>query len=135
MQKPTWLSFPELGLFFGGLLWVCALTQPVFYTTDGTVMGYWVFATGWMGFTLFQFAWYANILALLGVLLMYKHPNRAMLCVVVGVLLAGQAFWFDAIPTETRSTQIVSLGLGFWLWFSSMVLITLSVIFGSSDGS
>jgi hypothetical protein len=88
------LSVSGIMLFFGGLLWVMSFTQVAFYTDQGAVMGYWVAATGWLGFGLFQFAWYANLLELLGVLIMPRYPNRAMLVVVVGALLAGQAFWF-----------------------------------------
>ncbi|MEZ5451320.1 MAG: hypothetical protein R3E93_00680 [Thiothrix sp.] len=132
--RPLWFSSPGISLFMGGVLWVVALTQVVFYTNEGAVMGYWVLATGWLGFTLFQFAWYANLLEFLGVLLMQRYPNRAMALVVAGVFLAGQAFWFNEIPDEHANMQIVQLGAGFWLWYASMVLITLGVIFGSGEG-
>ena len=131
--KLDWLSLPGMSLFFGGLLWVVSLTQVAFYTDQGVVMGYWVGATGWLGFAMFQFAWYANLLALLGVLLMSRYPNRAMLIVVVGILVAGQAFWFDEIPGHTANMHITGLGAGFWLWYASIVLITLGVIFGSAE--
>ncbi|MDD5394624.1 MAG: hypothetical protein PHE17_16540 [Thiothrix sp.] len=132
--KPNYLSMPDVCLFLGGLLWVMSLTQVVFYTTHGSVMGYWVLVTGWMGFALFQFAWYANLLQLLGVLLMYRRPNWAMLLVVVAVLLAGQSFWFEDIPGQRDNMHVVQLGAGFWLWYGSMVLITLGVVFGSGEG-
>lgn len=131
MIKPGWLSLPEMSLFLGGLCWVMSLTQVAFHTTHGQVMGYWVLVTGWMGFALFQFAWYANLLVLLGVLLMNKRPNTAMGLVVAGVLLAGQSFWFDDIPGQEVSMHVLRLGAGFWLWYTSIVLMTLGVIFGS----
>ncbi|MBO0613086.1 MAG: hypothetical protein RL122_2762 [Pseudomonadota bacterium] len=127
------LSLPSLSLFFGGFLWVISLTQVVFYTDQGVVMGYWVGATGWLGFALFQFAWYANLLELLGVLLMARYPNRAMLLAVLGVILAGQAFWFTDIPGQATNMQVIGLGAGFWFWYTSMVLVTLGVIFGSVE--
>lgn len=132
--KPLWYSLPGISLFLGGLLWVISLTLVVFHTNQGPVMGYWVLITGWLGFALFQFAWYANLLELLGVLLMQRHPNRAMLLAVIGVFVAGQAFWFDEIPGQRSNMQIVGLGAGFWLWYVSMVLITLGVVFGSGEG-
>ncbi|WGZ93848.1 MAG: hypothetical protein QJT81_18990 [Candidatus Thiothrix putei] len=110
-----------------------SFTQVVFYTDQGAVMGYWVAATGWLGFGLFQFAWYANLLELLGVLIMPRYPNRAMLVVVVGALLAGQAFWFTEIPGGDVDMRVSSLGTGFWMWYASMVLITLGVIFGAAE--
>lgn len=131
--KAGQFSWPAVSLFMGGLLWMVSLTQVAFYTTEGAVMGFWVFATGWMGFALFQFAWYANLLELLGVLLMYRKPNLAMALVVAGVLLAGQAFWFEKIPNEHSYAAIVELGTGFWLWYGSIVLLTLGVIFDSGD--
>ncbi|MGB3916210.1 hypothetical protein J9253_19245 [Thiothrix litoralis] len=133
MIKLDWLSAPALSLFFGGLLWVVSLTQVAFYTDQGAVMGYWVGATGWLGFAMFQFAWYANLLELLGVLLMARYPNRAMLLAVMGVIVAGHAFWFTDIPGHEIKMHIVGLGAGFWLWYASMVLITLGVIFGSGQ--
>ncbi len=57
-----------------------------------------------------------------------------MLLAVLGVLLAGQAFWFEDIPGHEVNMRIVDLGAGFWLWYASMVLITLGVIFGSAEG-
>lgn len=133
MMKPGWLSLPEMSLFLGGLCWVMSLTQVAFHTTHGQIMGYWVLATGWMGFALFQFAWYSNLLVLLAVLLMYRRPNVAMGLAVAGVLLAGQAFWFEDIPGQETSMHILRLGAGFWLWYSSIVLLVLGVIFGSGE--
>jgi hypothetical protein len=132
--KPSHLSVPDASLFLGGFLWVLSLTQVVFYTSHGVVMGFWVLATGWMGFVLFQFAWYANLLMLLGVLLMQRYPNRAQALVVAAVLLAGQAFWFEDIPGQAANMHVLSLGAGFWLWYGSMVLMTMGVIFGSDEG-
>ncbi len=133
LLRPIRIAGSDACLFFGGLSWVLALSQVVFHTTHGVVMGYWVFATGWMGFVLFQFAWYANLLQLLSVLLMHQHPNRAMALAVLAVLIAGQAFWFDDIPGQAADMHILRLGAGFWLWYVSMVLITLGVIFGANE--
>ena len=131
--NPGRIAGSDVCLFFGGLLWVSALGQVVFYTTHGTVMGYWVCITGWMGFVLFQFAWYANLLQLLAVMLMYRYPNRAMLLAVLAVLLAGQSFWFDDIPGQEVNMHILRLGLGCWFWYVSMVMMTLGVIFGADE--
>jgi hypothetical protein len=127
------LPLPQFSLFLGCLVWIIALFLPVFYTTEGVVMGYWVLATGWMGFMVFQFAWYANLLELLGVILISRHPNWAMVLAVTGILLAGQAFWFEEIPRDAGAMQVVHLGLGFWLWYLGLLLITFGVIFGVHD--
>ncbi len=127
------ISGSDACLFLGGLLWVLSLTQVVFYTTHGVVMGFWVLISGWMGFVLFQFAWYANLLALLSVMLMARHPNRAMALAIMSILLAGQAFWFEDIPGQAVPMHVVRLGMGFGLWYVSLLLLALGVIFGA-DG-
>lgn len=133
IMKPVWTVLPGISLFLGGLLWVASLSQVVFYTAHAPLMGYWVFMTGWMGFAVFQFAWFANLLVLLAVLVMNTRPQRAMFYAVLAVLLAGQAFWFEAVPGEVADTPIRDLGLGFWLWYVSMVLMSLGVIFGAGE--
>ncbi|MGB0845910.1 MAG: hypothetical protein ACPGSM_04255 [Thiolinea sp.] len=122
-------------LFLGGLLWVAAFWFPVFETPERTIAGYWVFATGWMGFAMFQFAWYANLLMLMAVIMMYTAPLRATLLAAAGLLVATQAFWFDVLPGSASSTPITGQGLGFWFWYSSIFLLGLGVVFGSDDAS
>ncbi len=127
------IPLPAMALFLGGLLWVASLIQVAFHTTQGSVMGYWVFATGWMGFSIFQFAWYANILILMAVLLMTNYANRAMVMAVFAVLVGGQAFWFESIPGQGATMHILRLGIGFWLWYASIILMALGVIFGTGE--
>lgn len=132
--KLNWLPLPGICLFLGGLLWVVSLSQVAFYTTNAPVMGYWVLVTGWLGFSIFQFAWYANLLQLLAVLLMYRAPVRATLLTLLALVLAGQGFWFDVIPGQDVDVAVVRLGAGFWLWYAGMVLATLGVIFDAGNG-
>jgi len=132
--RPSCLPLPGICLFLGGLLWVIALSQVVFYTSSVPIMGYWVLATGWMGFSIFQFAWYANLLQVLAVLLMYRAPVRATLITLLALVLAGQSFWFDTIPGQAVDIAVLRLGAGFWLWYASMVLITLGVVFDAGNG-
>jgi hypothetical protein len=51
----------------------------------------------------------------------------------LGVVLAGQAFWFTDIPGDTTNMRVIGLGAGFWFWYASIVLITLGIIFGSVE--
>lgn len=120
-------------LFLGGLLWVAAFWLPVFETQERIITGYWVFATGWMGLVVFQFAWYANLFMLMAVIMMYTAPVRATLLAAAGLLVATQAFWLDVLPGTTSSTEIIDQGLGFWFWYSSIFLLGLGVVFGSDD--
>lgn len=122
-----------LALFAGGLAWIAAFWFPVFYTNQGPVEGYWVFATGWMGFAVFQFAWYANLLMLLGIIMMYSSPLWGSILAGFGVLVATQAFWFNSIPTGEVNMPILQLGQGFWYWYGSMVLLGVGVFLGSEQ--
>ena len=114
---------------------MAAFWLPVFETPERTITGYWVFATGWMGFAMFQFAWYANLLMLMAVILMYSAPLRATLLAAAGLLVATQAFWFDILPGTATSTEIVGQGIGFWVWYASIFLLGIGVVFGSDDFS
>ncbi|WP_298609429.1 hypothetical protein [uncultured Thiothrix sp.] len=122
-----------LALFIGGLAWIAAFWFPSFYTSQGPVEGYWVFATGWMGFAIFQFAWYANLLMLLGIILMYSSPLWGSSLAGFAVLVATQAFWFNSIPTGEVDLPILQLGQGFWCWYGSIVLLGLGVFLGSEQ--
>ncbi|MFN3786109.1 MAG: hypothetical protein ACK4RS_04650, partial [Thiothrix sp.] len=124
---------PGISLLCGGALWVLSLGQVVFYTTHVPLFGYWVFVTGWMGLAVFQFAWFDNLLVLLAVLVMHTRPQRAVFYAVLAVLLAGQAFWFDAVPGEIVDSPIIGVGSGFWLWYASVILMALGVILGTGE--
>ncbi|HMT92259.1 hypothetical protein [uncultured Thiothrix sp.] len=126
-------SIAALALFIGGLAWIAAFWFPSFYTSQGPVEGYWVFATGWMGFTIFQFAWYANLLMLLGITLMYSSPLWGSILSSLAVLVATQAFWFNSIPTGEVDIPIIQLGQGFWCWYGSITLLGLGVFLGSEQ--
>lgn len=133
-RRPFRLSITAFALFLGGLAWIAAFWFPAFLTSTGTaVAGYWVFATGWMGFSVFQFAWYANLLILLAVILMYTSPLWATVLAGAAVLVATQSFWFEAIPGGEVDMPIAQLGLGFWCWYSSMILMAVGVFFGSEE--
>ncbi|TXH70640.1 MAG: hypothetical protein E6Q83_05195 [Thiothrix sp.] len=120
-----------LALFIGGLAWIAAFWFPSFYTSQGSVEGYWVFATGWMGFAIFQFAWYANLLMLLGIVLMYSSPLWGSTLAGFAMLVATQAFWFNSIPTGEVDLPILQLGQGFWCWYGSIIMLGIGVFLGS----
>lgn len=118
-------------LFLGGLCWVSSLWFPAFYTDTNALMGYWVLISGWLGIITFQFGWFANLLIFLAVLWMYKYPIRATLVAAAAVLIATQSFWFMVMPGKDENINIIGQGLGFWLWYSSLIIICVGIIFGS----
>jgi len=127
------LSMSTVALFLAGLLWIISLGLPVFKTPAGTIMGYWVFVTGWMGLAIFQFAWYANLMLLAGVLTMYTRPISSAIISGLGMLLATQAFWFDVIPASSSSTPILGQEVGFWCWYISLLLLGFGVFAGADN--
>ncbi|CAA6817073.1 MAG: Unknown protein [uncultured Thiotrichaceae bacterium] len=128
--KPrNYISVASIALFLGGLLWIAAFWFPVFKTAEREIAGYWVFVSGWMGFVVFQFAWYANLLLLIAVILMYTAPVRATVLAAVGLLVATQAFWFDVLPETTESVVITAKGLGFWFWYAGIFMMSVGVFF------
>jgi hypothetical protein len=100
------------------LLFFLSLFEPVFIMEEKSVKGYWIFAMGWMGFVIFQFAWYANLLSLLAILLMFKRPLSAFLLSLLSLLLATESFLFDEIPlgTDKGSIAIIDNDIGLYLW-------------------
>lgn len=124
-------SISALLLFIGGLAWIASFWFPAFYTSQGPVEGYWVFITGWMGFGIFQFAWYANLFILLGIVLMYSSPLWGATLSGLAILVATQAFWFNSVPAGEVDMPILHLGQGFWCWYSSIILLGVGVLLGS----
>ncbi|HFC91305.1 MAG TPA: hypothetical protein ENJ51_00685 [Leucothrix mucor] len=111
-------------------LFFISLFEPVFITEDKPVKGYWIFAMGWMGFAIFQFAWYANLLSLLAVLLMFKHPVRAFLLSLFSLLLAAESFLFDEIPLGSgkASIAIIDNNIGLYLWIGAHCAVLYAAV-------
>ncbi len=127
------LSLSTAALFLAGFLWIAAFGLPVFVTPYGNIMGYWVFVTGWMGLVIFQFAWYANLMMLMGVLTMYTRPIFSAIISGLGMLVATQAFWFDMIPGSHFSTPVQGQEIGFWCWYASILLLGFGVFYGADE--
>lgn len=119
------LSFTALFIALG--LFGAALFLPVFITEDKVILGYWVVATGWLGFIGFQFAWYANAFALFVLYFARSNTLFALFLSVITLLIASQAYLFTEIPYSEKS-QIVDYGKGFYVWYFSFYFITASVL-------
>lgn len=121
-------TFALIGLAL--FLFFISLFKPVFITEQSAVKGYWIFAMGWMGFVIFQFAWYANLLSLLSILLMFKRPFIAFLLSLFSLLLAAESFLFDEIPLGSGKENIVIINndIGFYLWISAHCIVLYAAI-------
>ncbi|MCK5812945.1 MAG: hypothetical protein KAH03_01750 [Cocleimonas sp.] len=124
--KTTAIVLIILGLF----LFFVSLFEPVFITKTHSIKGYWILAMGWMGFAIFQFAWYANLLSLLVVLLMFKRPFIAFAVSLFSLLLAAESFLFDEIPLNSSKESIVitDTDVGFYLWIGAHCAILYAAV-------
>lgn len=125
---------PKVFLFLGVLSFVTSLFLPTFFTSDGDVIGGWVFILGWMGIVVFQFAWYANPLNVLALLISESQPRLSLLLSLLALVVASEAFFFYEIPTglstglHQEKLFIKELGIGFYCWYLSQILFLFILI-------
>lgn len=123
--------FSNILLYAGIAIFTVSLFFNVFFTNTNEVSGIWVLLTGWLGFIVFQFAWYANPLSLLAILLMRRRPLVALLLSILAVVLASEMFIFNEIPAASGDEKIYikEFGLGAYTWFLSHCLVLYSLLF------
>lgn len=107
-----------------------AIVDVVYTTEEQDVHGYWILLAGWLGFLFFQFAWFANPLTVLALLLMRKHPWYALLSSALALLCMSQAFLFYEIPSDAKGNTIaiLSRGIGFYCWVAMIACVFYAVI-------
>ena len=121
-------------LFLGLLSFVTSLFLPSFFTSDGDIIGGWVFIMGWMGIVVFQFAWYANPLSILAFLISESRPRISLLLSLLALVVASHAFVFNEIPTglttgiHQEKLFIKELGIGFYCWYLSQAFFLLGLL-------
>jgi len=126
MLKISAILLIGLGFF----LFFSSLFEVVFITETHSIKGYWVFAIGWMGFIIFQFAWYANLLSLLAILFMFESPLKAFITGLFSLLLAIESFLFDEIPfgKGKESIAIIAHDIGLYLWIGAHCAVLYATI-------
>ena len=117
-------------LLVAAVLCCIAIVDTVYTTEEQAIRGYWILLTGWLGFLFFQFAWYANPLTILSLLLMKKHPWWALITSALALLCMSQAFLFYEIPSDAKGSAIaiVSRGTGFYCWIGMISCVFYAVI-------
>ena len=111
------------------VLFFLSLFEPVFITEDKVIKGYWILAMGWMGFIIFQFAWYANLLSLLAILLMTKRTIVAFVLSLLALLVSTESFLFDEIPSDGgKNITIIDNDIGLYLWIGAHCAVLYAVI-------
>lgn len=125
LKSSVFRGIAILLLLAAAILFCIAMVETAYVTTQQPIQGYWIFLIGWMGFLIFQFAWYANPLTLLAVLLMRKHPWWALLASTLALLCMSQAFLFNEIPTDASGNTIAILARknGFYSWIAMIICV------------
>ena len=134
-QKPISLKI-SIGLSL--ILFLISLTQPAFYIdrredpnaySDSLTL----FLLGWTsllgGAIIPFFIWFANPLYFVAIILTIKSKSLGLYFALAATILA---FIFSQLHTimtsESGSTSVItSRGLGFKLWFISIIILTLSL--------
>ncbi len=125
---------PKFFLFLSALSFVVSLFLPTFFTSDGDITGGWILILGWMGIVVFQFAWYANPLNVLALLIIDSQPRLSILLSLLALAIASETFTFQEIPTglftgiDSKKIYIQELGLGFYAWYLSQILFLLALL-------
>lgn len=108
--------------------WTVSLALPVAVTgsQSGEVWpGFAVLIIGPLGVLVMQFAWFANVLFVVAlVLMLLRQPPSVTLSLVVAVplgLLALDALRWDRIEGDNGHAMILSYGAGYYLWLGVML--------------
>lgn len=117
-------------LLAAAVLFCVAMVETVYTTKEQGIYGYWVLLTGWLGFLFFQFAWYANPLTVLTLLLMRRSPWWALFTSVLALLCMSQAFLFYEIPSDAKGNTIaiISRDVGFYCWIGMVSCVFYAVV-------
>jgi hypothetical protein len=106
----------------------------------GSYHGYEILLSGALGVLLGMFAWFANPLMLLALLLsMLKTRLPSMILSVASIALGLQSYWLEAVPFNESSMKpdnlnvVDHLGPGFYLWMGSLVMFTAYCFLKKAD--
>jgi hypothetical protein len=93
--------------------------------------GYHILLLGFLGVFIGMFAWYANPLMLLALVLSkFKKRLAAVIVSISSIILALQSYALKAIPfnessMDARNLNFVDhLGFGFYLWMGSLIVFS-----------
>ena len=130
LKSPIFRALVILLLLAAAILFCISMVDTIYVTEERDIHGYWILLTGWLGFLFFQFAWYANPLTVLSLLLMKRRPWGALMAGILAMLCMSQAFLFHEIPSDTdgNAAAILSKGLGFYCWIGMISCVFYATI-------
>ncbi|GAA3753433.1 hypothetical protein GCM10022422_44130 [Flavobacterium ginsengisoli] len=99
---------------------------------NDSALGYFLIgAIAFLGGGLFEeIIWLANPLCLLAIIYFLKNNEKAVLLSLIASGLAiSFAFWSEILGAESGAlAKIVSFGLGYYLWASSILVLTTGIL-------
>lgn len=117
------------------LLWTAAIFFPSLGTChDGAI--HWfdpdtAIFFGWMAGLVGLLGWYANLTLSAGLVYLLRDRHPPLWLGVVGQILALTSFTpVELAHNEAWSEPLCAWGSGFWLWFSSVTVLTGLCLYG-----
>jgi len=106
-------------------LWIISMFLPIAFSDLGQpIYGWRILIIGWFGPLDRMFAWYANPLAIGGVvLILRKRITAATAVVAIALVFAAQSFTWREIPSDQSAEIVDHLSFGFYVWLASLVVL------------
>ena len=125
-------------IVFSLSLLIVSLMQPAFFTANDSpdalnLSSVGIFFLGWMGFlggALESFFWIANPLYILAIFLFAKNRSKAILVSTFASILAVSFTILDTFFANEGGgrTAITGYGMGYILWVSSLIMLTIGIL-------
>lgn len=118
------------------VLFAASLCLPVFHHGDDFMVGVAVLILGVIGLSFGYVGWLGNVGLVVMTNQLWKQRNDwASFNGLISIILACTTFWIQKLPGNGGDWTISELGVGFYLWFSAIALISLGAIavFAFSD--
>jgi hypothetical protein len=93
--------------------------------------GWEVLAAGWAGLLFLQFAWFANLLWVAGLVHLHRGAWRsAAIWASVAVVVAAESFllYSTGFVSDSGARIPIRLLAGFWVWWSSLWVLAIGAI-------
>jgi hypothetical protein len=108
------------------LLLVISLTQVAYITNPkDSIASYSIsaFLLGWLNIAGPGISWLANPLLILSWIFLFKRIKLSLIFSIVAVLFCSSFMLFDQILINEAGShsEILSYGIGYWLWLSSCI--------------
>jgi hypothetical protein len=132
-----------LSIILSLILFVVSLTQTGLsyqdYDGKGIYPSYELFLSGAISFIgggLFEsMIWMANPFYFIGLIYFYKSKKDSLKFSFISLIISTSfILWKEILVSESgRTEKITSLGLGYWLWISSIFVLTISIFIDTKN--